>query len=223
MPRSPACHAQARKPTTTRDVTLMARADAESAGRWRDQQRWIGGSQLGPHSTMFVPPVHQRVPGLIDDLVAFIARDDSPVLAHAALAHAQFETIHPFEDGNGGTGRALVHSMLRSKGLTRTVTVPIWRVLAPVPAGRRLGSWGGAVGIGAHVVVRQWYAMRRGGGVRLLRVGALLVTMSPVQVPPTVGDQESGQRNAPDSVIACEMFGCANDYLAMLLGSLSPR
>ena len=48
-----------------------------------------------------------------------------PVLAHAALAHAQFETIHPFEDGNGRTGRALVHAMLRSKGLTRTVTVPI--------------------------------------------------------------------------------------------------
>jgi Fic family protein len=72
-----------------------------------------------------VPPIHQRVPGLIDDLVAFMARDDVPVLAHAALAHAQFEAIHPFEDGNGRTGRALVHAMLRSKGLTRTVTVPI--------------------------------------------------------------------------------------------------
>ena len=87
--------------------------------------RWIGGSRLGPHAAVFVPPVHERVPGLIDDLVAFIARDDVPVLAHAALAHAQFETIHPFEDGNGRTGRALVHAMLRSKGLTRTVTVPI--------------------------------------------------------------------------------------------------
>ena len=106
-------------------AALMARADPEDAGRWRDPQVWIGGSRLGPHSAMFVPPVHQRVPGLIDDLVGFIARDDVPVLAHSALAHAQFETIHPFEDGNGRTGRALVHSMLRSKGLTRTVTVPI--------------------------------------------------------------------------------------------------
>ena len=63
--------------------------------------------------------------GLIDDLVEFIGRDDVPVFAHASLAHAQLETIHPFEDGNGRTGRALVHAMLRSKGLTRTVTVPI--------------------------------------------------------------------------------------------------
>ena len=94
-------------------------------GRWREQQVWIGGSRLGPHAAVFVPPVHERVPGLIDDLVAFIARDDVPVLAHAALAHAQFETIHPFEDGKGRTGRAVVRSILRSKGLTRMVTVPI--------------------------------------------------------------------------------------------------
>jgi Fic family protein len=58
-------------------------------------------------------------------LVAFIDRDDIPVLAHAAVAHAQFETIHPFPDGNGRVGRALVHAYLRHKGLTRNVTVPI--------------------------------------------------------------------------------------------------
>lgn len=59
------------------------------------------------------------------DLVAFTQRRDLPVLAHAALAHAQFETIHPFIDGNGRTGRALVHAMLRANGLTRHVTVPV--------------------------------------------------------------------------------------------------
>ena len=59
------------------------------------------------------------------DLVQFCARTDVPVLAHAALAHAQFETIHPFPDGNGRTGRALFHSMLRRGGLTRNVTVPV--------------------------------------------------------------------------------------------------
>ena len=47
------------------------------------------------------------------------------MLAQAAIAHAQFETIHPFPDGNGRTGRALIHAMLRGHGLTRNVTVPV--------------------------------------------------------------------------------------------------
>ena len=59
------------------------------------------------------------------DLVTFIRRHDIPVLTHAALAHAQFETIHPFTDGNGRTGRALIHSILRARGLTTNVTVPV--------------------------------------------------------------------------------------------------
>jgi Fic family protein len=68
---------------------------------------------------------HEHVSANIDDLVGFIRRDDIPPLAHAALAHAQFETIHPFPDGNGRVGRALIHSMLRSKGLARNVTIPV--------------------------------------------------------------------------------------------------
>jgi Fic family protein len=59
------------------------------------------------------------------DLVRFVRRTDIPTLAHVALAHAQFETIHPFPDGNGRTGRALVHAMLVARGLTRNVTVPV--------------------------------------------------------------------------------------------------
>lgn len=65
------------------------------------------------------------MPALIDDLIAFMQRDDLPDLMHVALAHAQFETIHPFLDGNGRTGRALMHAMLRASGLVRNVTVPI--------------------------------------------------------------------------------------------------
>ena len=86
---------------------------------------WIGRSSYGPHTADFVAPHHTRIPGAIDDLVAFMHRDDLPVLVHGALAHAQFETIHPFTDGNGRTGRALLHSLLRAKGLTRRVTVPV--------------------------------------------------------------------------------------------------
>lgn len=104
---------------------LMEADEPQIAGRWRDQQVWIGGSTLGPHDAAFVPPHHSRVPAAIDDLVAFMRRDDLPILVHTALAHAQFETIHPFPDGNGRTGRALLHAMLRNKGLTRNITVPI--------------------------------------------------------------------------------------------------
>jgi Fic family protein len=104
---------------------LLSQSSPDIAGRWRSEQVWIGGSDLGPHGALFVPPRHDRVPESIEDLVAFIDRDEIPVLVHAALAHAQFETIHPFPDGNGRTGRALLHAQLRNKGLTRNVTVPV--------------------------------------------------------------------------------------------------
>ena len=97
----------------------------EQVGRWRDQQVWIGGGSISPHTAAFVPPHHDRVPELMSDLVAFARRTDIPVLIQAAIAHAQFETIHPVPDGNGRTGRALLHGMLRHGGLTRNVTVPV--------------------------------------------------------------------------------------------------
>jgi Fic family protein len=106
-------------------AALLDRSDPDRAGQWRDQPVWIGGGALGPHGAAFVPPHHSRVQANVDDLVRFIARDDVPILAHAAIAHAQFETIHPFPDGNGRTGRALVHAHLRAKGLIRNVTVPV--------------------------------------------------------------------------------------------------
>ena len=104
---------------------LMAQQTRHAAGRWREQQVWVGGSPLHPGEAQYVPPVAEDVPGLMADLVAFMDRDDLPPLAHAALAHAQFETIHPFTDGNGRTGRALLHSVLLHTGAIHRVTVPI--------------------------------------------------------------------------------------------------
>jgi Fic family protein len=104
---------------------LLAQQTRHAAGEWRDQQVWVGGSPLHPGDAQYVPPVAADVPALIADLVAFTDRDDLPPLAQAALAHAQFETIHPFTDGNGRTGRALLHSVLLHTGAIHRVTVPI--------------------------------------------------------------------------------------------------
>ncbi|GAA1675151.1 Fic family protein [Fodinicola feengrottensis] len=106
-------------------AALIDRHDPRIAGRWRQEQVWIGGDDFGPHGAGFVAPWHEHIPALIDDLVHFTRRTDLPLLAQVAIAHAQFETIHPFADGNGRTGRALMHSMLRGHGLTRNVTVPV--------------------------------------------------------------------------------------------------
>ncbi|MGV1003918.1 MAG: Fic family protein [Candidatus Nanopelagicales bacterium] len=104
---------------------LLGGYDPAIAGHWRTEQVWIGGSDFGPRRAQFVPPAAHRVPTAMADLVDFMARSDLPVLAQAAIAHAQFETIHPFADGNGRTGRALLHAMLRVRGLASTVIVPV--------------------------------------------------------------------------------------------------
>ncbi|QHT57332.1 Fic family protein [Cellulomonas sp. H30R-01] len=105
--------------------TLMADHMPSAAGRWREEAVWIGGSARSPHGATYVAPVHTRVPDAIDDLAVFMAREDVPVLAQAALTHAQFESIHPFPDGTGRTGRALLHAQLRHGGLAREAIVPV--------------------------------------------------------------------------------------------------
>jgi Fic family protein len=104
---------------------LLRDSQPEYAGKWRTEQVWIGGGDLSPHAASFVPPHYTRIEPAVIDLVRFMNRYDIPPLVLAAVAHAQFETIHPFPDGNGRTGRALVQSLLRGKGLTRNVTVPV--------------------------------------------------------------------------------------------------
>jgi Fic family protein len=100
---------------------LMAQSPhSEYAGELRYLQNWIGGRS--PAEAYYVPPPAQLIPELLDDLITFVRESRLPVLAKAAIAHAQFETIHPFADGNGRTGRALIHLILRAEGLvTRTV------------------------------------------------------------------------------------------------------
>ena len=102
----------------------------EYAGKIRTEQNWIGGSSYNPCSAAFVPPPHEQVDELLDDLCAFCNLDSLPAIAQAAIAHAQFETIHPFVDGNGRTARALIHVILRRRGLAAHVLPPVSLVLA---------------------------------------------------------------------------------------------
>lgn len=104
---------------------LLSGHEYAAPGRLRTTQVWIGSNAASPHTASFVPPHHTRVEAAMADLVAFVARADLPVLVQCAIAHAQFETIHPFNDGNGRVGRTLVHAMLRRADVTRRLTVPV--------------------------------------------------------------------------------------------------
>jgi Fic family protein len=97
------------------------------AGKLREEQGWIGGSSP-PHAA-YVPPPYEHVPGLVADLCDFMNRDDLSPVAQAAIAHAQFETIHPFGDGNGRVGRCLIHVLFGRRGLAPSYVPPVSLVL----------------------------------------------------------------------------------------------
>jgi Fic family protein len=110
---------------------LLARdVHAALAGQVRTVQNWIGGNDYNPCGADFVPPPPEEVPLLLNDLRDFCNDDSLSPLVQAAIAHAQFETIHPFQDGNGRTGRALVQVTLRRRGLAPAYVPPISVVLA---------------------------------------------------------------------------------------------
>jgi len=96
------------------------RGSGKDPGEFRLSQNWIGGSR--PGTAVFVPPPHQLVPDCMAELERFLhAEDDGlPVLIRAGLAHVQFETIHPFLDGNGRVGRLLITFLLCQAGVLRS-------------------------------------------------------------------------------------------------------
>ncbi len=124
------------KPLRLKDVLeihrllMVATTTPQIAGKLRDRQNWIGGNAFNPDRADFVPPPPEHVMQLMGDLVAFMNRTDDPPVVQAAIAHAQFETIHPFADGNGRVGRALIHVVLRRRGLAPHYVPPVSLVLA---------------------------------------------------------------------------------------------
>jgi len=96
-----------------------ARGAGKRPGELRRSQNWVGGTR--PGNAVFVPPPPERVPALLADMERFIhgAAADLPPLVKVALIHAQFETIHPFLDGNGRIGRLLIAALFEHWGLLR--------------------------------------------------------------------------------------------------------
>jgi Fic family protein len=119
-------------------------------GRFREVQNWIGNSRR-IEEARYVPPPPTSVPGLMQQLVDFLrAEDDLPPLVRAAMVHYQFEAIHPFDDGNGRIGRAIVLAQLHREG---AIDDPLLNPSAGLERNRReyydclldvsrRGSWG---------------------------------------------------------------------------------
>ena len=84
--------------------------DPRLIGEFRDRIIWVGGSS--PQTAAYVGPPHELVGPLMDDLIEFANGDELDVVTQAAIVHAQFETIHPFADGNGRLGRVLIGWLL---------------------------------------------------------------------------------------------------------------
>lgn len=118
---------------TPRDVSDIHRALAivppldRIAGQYREEQGWIGGAS--PPDAEYVGPPAEQVAPLMHDLCEFANRDDISPVVQAGIAHSQFETIHPFGDGNGRVGRCLIHVLLRRRGIAPRYVPPVSLVL----------------------------------------------------------------------------------------------
>ena len=142
--------------------TLMRHSpQAKSGGQIRERQNWIGGSPYTPIGSRFVPPPPEHVPELMQDLIEYVNGDEHPPLLQAALAHAQFEMIHPFGDGNGRAGRALIHVVLARRGLAPRFVPPVSVVLARraedyVAALQRCAYVGSADSVDRQAAIVDW-------------------------------------------------------------------
>lgn len=127
--------ASAREFTLTHILAIHGRLMSASpnpgvAGKVRTDQNWVGGNDYTPCGADFVPPPPEHVRGLLKDLCRAVNGDTHPPLVQAALVHAQFESIHPFADGNGRTGRALIHIVLKRRRVAPSYVPPVSIALA---------------------------------------------------------------------------------------------
>jgi Fic family protein len=110
--------------------TLTTPTMPQIAGVVRDRQNWVGGRFHTPIGAEFIPPPADEAESLLGDLAEFMNRDDLPATLQASLAHAQFESIHPFADGNGRVGRCLIHVVFRRRRLAPHHVPPVSLLMA---------------------------------------------------------------------------------------------
>ena len=115
--------------TDTVDALHRALLPDHTPPGMRGVQNWLGGSNWSPLEAEYVPPPAEAVTPLMADLVEYSSGALHAALVQAGVVHAQFETIHPYTDGNGRVGRALIHTVLARRGLVRAATVPVSMVL----------------------------------------------------------------------------------------------
>jgi len=134
---------------------------AEQVGMLRTEQGWIGGTS--PLDAHLVTPPPDEVSALVDDLIAYVNRDDIDPVSQAAIVHAQFEIIHPFADGNGRVGRVLV-----AWTLVRRLSL-----VTPPPVSARIAADVGGYGsglvlfrMGDHNAWVRWFAEAVSGAGR---------------------------------------------------------
>ncbi len=136
--------ASPQRPLTEKDILGWHRRLTESGGAlpqrmvgtYRTEQSWVGGTS--PRDAAFVPPPPELIGGLMEDLVSFANDDFLDPVTQASVVHAQFESIHPFGDGNGRIGRVLIGWVL-SHRLALTVPPPVSVVIARDPGGYLAG------------------------------------------------------------------------------------
>ena len=124
--------------------------DARYVGAYRDTLGWIGGTD--PRTAVHVAAPAERIAPLMADLFAFVARDDLDPVTQAAVAHAQFETIHPFADGNGRLGRVLIGWIL-TRRLQVTIPPPV-----SVQMARDIGGYQSGLTLFRQDLIEPWVA-----------------------------------------------------------------
>ncbi len=172
--------------------TLMTGSPAPSrhVGVVRDEQGWIGGTS--PLDAHLVTPPPERVPDLLDDLVAYVNRTDIDPVSHAAISHAQFEVIHPFADGNGRVGRVLI-AWLLVRRLSLVTPPPVSTRIAADVGGYSAGLV--LFRLGDHERWVQWFAEAvSGAGRTQLELVAAVQELRHRWVERLSAPRESGRR-----------------------------